>query len=336
MLILKWGVAGAGRISHDFVNATQTYPSSSHEFVAVAARSQSSADKFAKDHGIPKSYEGYEALAQDKDVDIVYVGNLNPQHFETTKLMLNHGKHVLCEKPLTLNEKQTRKLYEIAQEKKLFLMEAVWSRCFPAYLEARRLMDSGEIGEVLFASVNFGFPLQNVDRVKSKTLGGGAILDLGVYILQFQQFAFRGLKPIKISVNGHLNSCGTDESCGAVLTYPGGKMAIVSASARVALPPEGVIVGTDGILRFPDFWCPTELITPNGVKEYPLHQSAVPFLHKNSAGLAYEAEEARQCIEAGKIESSHITHEESIELARLMDILRKELGVVFPEDSQDF
>ncbi|XP_074029708.1 trans-1,2-dihydrobenzene-1,2-diol dehydrogenase [Leptinotarsa decemlineata] len=335
-MALRWGIAGAGRISHDFVTATQTYPDSDHKFVAVAARSQSSADKFAKDHGIPRSYEGYEGLALDKDVDIVYVGNLNTQHFETTKLMLDHGKHVLCEKPFTMNEKQTKKLYKISKEKNLFLMEAVWSRCFPAYLEVRRMIDAGEIGDVMFASVNFGHALQHVDRLTSKELGGGAILDLGVYILQFQQFVFRGLKPIKISVNGHLNSCGTDESCGAVITYPGGKMAVVSTSARIALPNEGIIVGTKGTLRLPLFWCPTQLVTPNGVKEFPLPQSPGPFLHRNSAGLCYQAEEARLCIKAGKIESSHITHEESVELARLMDLLRMEMGVVFPEDSQEF
>ncbi|KAG5897496.1 hypothetical protein JTB14_031118 [Gonioctena quinquepunctata] len=301
-MALRWGVAGAGRISHDFVTAVQTYPASDHRFVAVAARSKASADKFAKDHEIPNSYEGYEGLAKDKDVDIVYVGNLNTQHFETNKMMLEHGKHVLCEKPFTMNEKQTRRLYQIAKEKNLFLMEAVWSRCFPAYLEMKRLMDAGAIGDVMFASVHFGHALQHVERLTSLQLGGGAILDLGIYILQFQQYVFRGLKPIKIAVNGHLNSSGTDESVGVVITYPEGKMAVVSTSAR----------------------------------EYPLPRSPVPFLHHNSAGLRYQAEEARQCIRAGKIESHHMTHDESIELAKLMDLLRKEMGVVFPEDSMEF
>lgn len=135
----------------------------------------------------------------------------------------------------------------------------------------------------------------------SKQLGGGAILDLGCYILQFQQYVFRGLTPLKITVDGHLNSSGTDESCGVIFKYPNGKMAIVSTSARVKLPNEAIVVGTKGILRLPDYWCPTKLITPSGVKEWPLPQSSVPFLHHNSAGLRYEAEEARQCILAGKL-----------------------------------
>lgn len=133
-------------------------------------------------------------------------------------------------------------------------------------------------------------------------MGGGAILDLGVYMLQFQQFVFRGLKPIKVVATGHLNKCGTDESCGAVITYPDGKMAMVSTSARVLLTNEGVIVGTKGIIKLPKFWCPTELIMPNGeVKTYALPDSKVPFLHTNSAGLCYQAEAARQCIARGEL-----------------------------------
>lgn len=98
-------------------------------------------------------------------VDIVYVGNLNTQHFETAKMMLEQSKHVLCEKPLTMNEKQTRRLIQIAKEKNLFIMEALWSRCFPAYIEMKRMIDSGEIGEILFASVHFGLAIQHVERL---------------------------------------------------------------------------------------------------------------------------------------------------------------------------
>ncbi|KAJ8924867.1 hypothetical protein NQ315_001022 [Exocentrus adspersus] len=332
-MALRWGIAGAGRISHDFVAALTVLPTSDHQVVAVAAGSKVRASQFAWDHDIPRSYEGYEGLARDAEVDIVYVGNLNTQHFDTTKLMLENRKHVLCEKPFTLNEKQTRKLVQIARERKLFLMEAVWSRCFPAYKEMRRLVDAGV---VLFASVHFGHALQHVERLTALRMGGGAILDLGVYILQFQQYAFRGLKPEKIVVNGHLNDSGTDESCGAVITYPDGKLAIVSTSARVSLPNEGIVVGTKGILRLPDFWCPDKLVTPFGVVEFPLPETEEQvFFHKNSVGLAYEGEEARQCILAGKLESPCIPHEESIELARLMDYLRKEMGVAYPEDFQD-
>lgn len=171
---------------------------------------------------------------------------------------------------------------------------------------------------------------------RSMELGAGAILDLGVYMLQFQQFVFRGLTPLKIVTTGHLNASGSDESAGAVITYPGGKMAVVSTSARVVLPNEAVVVGTKGTLRIPQFWCPTTLISPEKTYTFPLPTSKVPFLHTNSAGLQYQALEARKCILAGKIECAQMTHNESIGLARLMDTMRREVGVVFPEDSQHF
>nr|CAI5868715.1 unnamed protein product [Callosobruchus analis] len=294
-MVLRWGIAGAGRISHDFVTAVQSAYPKDHKVVAVAARSEDGATVFAKEHQIPKAYGGYEKLAMDHDVDIVYVGNLNTQHFSTCKMMLEQGNHVLCEKPFMMNEKQTRRLIKLARSRKLFIMEAVWSRCFPVYHEAKRMMDSGEIGDVLFAAVHFGHALQHVERHTSMQMGGGAILDLGVYVLQFQQYVFRNLKPLNVAVNG-----------------------------------------TKGTLKIPDFWCPTRLITPTAVKEYPLPRSEKPYLHHNSAGLCYQAEEARKCIISGQIECPHMTHAETIELARLMDLLRKEIGVIFPEDSQEF
>lgn len=335
-MALKWGVAGAGRISHDFVTSIQTLPNTQHRVVAVAAQNKERALKFAQEHNILKGYNEYEKLGEDGEIDIVYVGNLNTQHYEVCKMLMEFGKNILCEKPLVMNEKQAKSLVRIAKDNNVFLMEAVWSRCFPAYKKMKEIIDSGEIGDVMFCSINFGHALQHVDRLTSLQLGGGAILDLGIYILQFQQYVFRGLKPVDIAITGHLNSSGTDESAGAIITYPGGKMAVVTTSARVALPNEGVVVGTKGTLKLPLFWCPTELITPEKTYRWPLHESPVPYLHVNSAGLAYQAEEARVCIKNGLLENPSMTPEESIEIARLMDLMRKKLGVVFPEDSQEF
>ncbi|KAJ8968865.1 hypothetical protein NQ317_016073 [Molorchus minor] len=208
-----------------------------------------------------------------------------------------------------MNEKQTRKLIEIARQKNLFLMEAIWSRCFPVYKELRRIIESGEIGEVMEVAVQLGFPMSNVERIRSKELGGGVILDLGVYALQFQQFVFRGLKPNKVVATGHLNEEGIDLSASAIITYPGSKTAVVSISSLVQLSSEGIVYGTKGTIKVNEI---------------------------NSAGLAYQADEARKCIREGKIECEHITHEETIQLAQLMDKLRQELGVVFPVDSESY
>ncbi|KAG5890065.1 hypothetical protein JTB14_003630 [Gonioctena quinquepunctata] len=334
--VAKWGIAGSGKISSDFVASLKGLPSCQHEVVAIAARSQGSANKFAKTHNIPSAYEGYEKLAKDPNIDIVYVGILNPQHYEVSKQMLENGKHVLCEKPFTLNETQTRKLIELGEEKKLFLMEAVWSRCFPAYRELKKILDSGKIGEVIQVMAEFGFDIKDVDRIKSKQLGGGTILDLGVYVLQFQQFVFRGLKPLKLIATGHLNEEGVDISMAAIMTYPGGKTAVMSTSALLNLSNRATIYGTKGTIVVEKMWCPTTLEVNGELLEFPLLPNDSPFDHINSSGLAYQAAEARKCILEGKIESPQIPHEETIQLAQWMDKLRKELGVVYSTDNKPF
>ena len=217
-MALRWGIAGCGKISSDFVNALSTLDPKKHKVVAVAARNIENADKFARTFSVPTCYEGYFHLALNKEVDVVYIGVLNPQHFEVSKMMLEHGKHVLCEKPFTMNRKHTEELIALARKKKLFILEAVWSRYFPVYQQLREIIDSGMIGEVKHVEISFGFNLE-VERVKKKELGGGGILDLGIYVLQFQQFCFRGLTPNKILATGILNSFGTDDSSSAIISY---------------------------------------------------------------------------------------------------------------------
>lgn len=162
---LKWGIASAGKISHDFATAIETLPATDHKIVAVAAREVSRAKEFAKLHEIPIAYGSYLELANDKDIEVVYVGTLNPQHYEISSLMLQKGKHVLCEKPLCMNEKQSKQLIDLAKEKNLFLMEAIWSRFFPSYIHIRNAIKSGALGNITKVKVDFGFPLEDVDRL---------------------------------------------------------------------------------------------------------------------------------------------------------------------------
>jgi len=340
-MALRWGIVGSGKISHDFVCATQTHPSDKHQIVGIAARALSSAKEFADSHGIPKAFEGYQALAKDKDIDIAYIGLLNPQHLAISKLMLDHGKHVLCEKPLTINKREAEELLAYAKEKNLFLMEAVWSRCFPVYEEMRKLIDNGTIGDVLQVSVDFGFPLEHVDRLNVKELGGSAILDIGVYILQFSQYAHRGLKPTSVKSWGHLNKHQTDDRAGAIITYPDGRFSMLSINACAQLSNTAHVYGTKGMITIPWFWCPTSLtLTPTGGSTFPektfnydLPSTTAKFNYGNSAGLAYEAEEVRICIQKGLLESPKLTHADSLELAELMDTMRKSAGNVFPQDA---
>ncbi|XP_022919777.1 trans-1,2-dihydrobenzene-1,2-diol dehydrogenase-like [Onthophagus taurus] len=331
-MALRWGIASAGRISHDFVAALKTLPADEHEVVAVAARNHENSLEFAKTHGIQKAYEGYLDLATDVSVDVVYIGTINTQHLYLTKLMLEHGKHVLCEKPLTINSTQTKELIEYAKSKNLFLMEAIWSRCFPVYKELTHQLKMGTIGDVLYVNVTFGVPIDKVPRVSLKKMGGGGILDIGIYTLQFVQYIYRGVKPLKVCATGHLNSQEVDEMANGLLLYPDGKSAVVSCCTKTLYPNEAVVVGTKGQIVIPTFWCPSKLITPEKTFEYEIPKPGVQLNFQNSGGLAYEADEVRRCIKAGLIESPMLPHSESIELSEMMDSFRNDLGVIYPED----
>ncbi|XP_008557626.1 trans-1,2-dihydrobenzene-1,2-diol dehydrogenase [Microplitis demolitor] len=328
----RWGIAGAGKISHDFTNATATLPKNEHEVVAVAARDLNRANDFAKLHHIKKAYGSYAELAKDPDVEIVYVGTLNPQHLEVAKMMLSHGKHVLCEKPLTMNLKQTKELISFARSKGLFLMEAIWSRCFPVYQAVKDAIKAGEIGDVKQVIVSFGFAMEHVDRLNMKELGGGTILDLGVYTLQLAQFIYDGEKPINVKAGGFLNADGVDTSTSATLLYKNNRTATVMTHSVVTLPNEAVIIGTEGVIKIPTFWCPVTAELPSGKIKFDLPKAPLPFNFINSAGLRYEAMEARACLQKGLKESPKVSHAESLLIAELEDELRRQIGVVYPQD----
>lgn len=165
-MALKWGIVSAGSIAHDFVNALGTLNEDDHQVVAVAARDLNRAKEFAQRFKIANAYGTYLQLAQDPSVDIAYIGNLIPQHLEVAKLMLDHGKHILVEKPLCLNEKQVRELVSYAKQKKLFSMEAIWSRFFPSYQYIRQQINDGKLGDIISVDAAFGdAALLNLDRL---------------------------------------------------------------------------------------------------------------------------------------------------------------------------
>ncbi|XP_015110717.1 trans-1,2-dihydrobenzene-1,2-diol dehydrogenase [Diachasma alloeum] len=328
----RWGIASAGKIAHDFTTALATLPNSEHQVVAIAARDVTRAEKFAQLHNIPKYYGNYEQLAKDSNVEIVYIGVQNPQHLEVTKLMLENGKHVLCEKPLTLNVKQSTDLINFAKQKELFLMEAIWSRCFPLYQRVKKEIETGTIGDVKQVIVSFGFRMPDVERLSNKAQGGGTILDLGVYTVQFSQFIYDGEHPVSIKASGFLNNDGVDQSMSATLLYSNNRTATIVTHALVGLPNEAHVIGTKGTIKIPQFWCPVKIELPSGTIEHPLPEAPHEFNFVNSAGLRFEAMEARECIKAGLKESTKISHAESLRIAEIEDELRRQIGVVYPQD----
>ena len=193
----RWGIASAGLISHDFSNALSIYPDQ-HTVVAVAARSLDRAREFANRFGVKNAHGSYEALAADPDVEVVYVGSINTEHVKLCKMMLAAGKHVLCEKPLGLNVRETKEIVEAAKKNEVFLMEAIWSRFVPSYVKVREDIERGVIGDVLHSEALFAVPIDKVDRILNKEKGGGSVLDIGIYCVNWAQFVHGSKKPKKV------------------------------------------------------------------------------------------------------------------------------------------
>lgn len=340
MAPLHWGIVTVGKISHDFVNALTSLPEGLHTVVAAAARNNiDDAKKFAEEHDIPK-YCSYEDLAKDKTIDVVYIGAINAKHYELSKLYLDHGKHVLCEKHLCVNFKQCDALLKKAKTKNLFLLEGIWSRFFPSYIFLREQIGSGALGEIKKVDVQFGFEnLAESEKVRygpdAKNLGGGTILDLGVYAIQVALWAFDDA-PTSIEATAKIGPTGVDYGFKATLKFPNDGIANLQTSAEVGLSNIAVIEGTKGTIELHNFWCPTKIVKNGKAREWPLPTARWEFVLLNSCGFRYEAEEVRLCIQGGKLESASVSHEESRRIAKIQDAIREQIGVKMPEDEMKF
>lgn len=328
---LRWGICSAGKISHDFVVGLKTLPAANHIVKAVAARSLESAQAFARKHAIESSYGSYEELARDKEVDVVYIGTIHPAHLACAKLMIEAGKPVLCEKPLTMNARDTSSLVQLAREKKIFLMEAVWTRFFPVMVELRRIIASQEIGEVRYVNITFSFrPDKSIPRLEEPELGGGAVLDVGVYVINVASMIFGGEKPIEVHARGELTPKGVDQLVAMTLVYSGGRVAQLTCGTAYNLPCQAVICGRKGEVTIPKpFWCPTELVTPTGTKVFPLPTPYQPTNFAKSEGMCYQAEAVRHCLAQGMTECDVMSLDNTQLVADIMDEVMKQVGVVY-------
>ncbi|XP_038208271.1 trans-1,2-dihydrobenzene-1,2-diol dehydrogenase-like isoform X2 [Zerene cesonia] len=327
-LQLRWGIVGVGMITHDFLTAMASMSPEQHRVVAIAGKDLDRVHRLATLHKIATAYEGYESLAHDTSVDIVFVSVLNLQHFEITKLMLENGKHVLCEKPMGMCYKQTKSLVDLAREKKLFLLEGMWSRFFPAYDALDKHISAGGLGDIYHINIQFGVEISDLERNLMKDLGGGAVLDLGVYMLQFLQFIYKE-PPTDIMCTGHISKAGVDESVSCALKYTDGRTATIAAQTRATLTNRAEITGTKGTIAMDYFWCPTVLhISAANSTEWTLPKGKFKFNFHNSAGLGYQIQECWNCINEGLLESPKMSLDESILLAKLMDTMRTQIGVI--------
>ncbi|PRP86115.1 trans-1,2-dihydrobenzene-1,2-diol dehydrogenase-like [Planoprotostelium fungivorum] len=345
--ITRFGILGSGKIATDFCTAL-SYLAGDVKAVAVAARALDSAKDFASKFDIPRAYGSYEELTKDPEVDVIYISVLHPWHYNTALMCLQNGKGILCEKPLTMNAKQLEHLISVARERKLFFMEAMWTRYFPYSMRLRELIKEGIIGDVKLFQVNFCLPPIDdaTHRVNDPKLGGGALLDIGIYTIAFSQMVFEGRVPVKTNVQSQMNSLGADVFDHIVLEYDQGEKSIHTLSMVSPSENHAIISGTRGYIKVDaPFNCSTgftaHVITEDGTNttqryDYPL-PPVIPgtsFYFPNGVGMVHEARYVHKLIQSGKIESDQETLEESLDIMKILDELRRQMGLVYEADSQ--
>jgi len=321
---IRFGILGTGFIAQQFAGDLRHAVGAS--LAAVGSRSQEGADDFGEVFAIPNRHASYEALAADPTVDVVYIATPHPFHCPNTLMCLGAGKAVICEKPFALNEAEAREMFDAARQHDLFLMEGMWTYCFPAIRKIKELIDSGAIGEprMMMGAFCWRSEWDESTAVLNRQLGGGALLDVGVYPISVAHLVFGG-EPETIQAAVHIGATGVDEQNGIVMTYADGGMALIASAVRTSMPEELVISGTDAQIRIPEpFYRPNRIEVIRG-EEIEQLDFAYPGM-----GMQYEAQEVVDCLRAGKRESDLIPHEGSLAVMRTMDRVREQCGLRYP------
>ncbi len=325
---VKWGIIGPGRIAGHFARDLKL--AGSAELYAVGSRSAERAKEFAEAHGVEKAYGSYEELAADPEVDIVYIATPHPQHRDNALMCIENGKAVLCEKPFTVNARETAQIIKAARERGVFVMEAMWTRFLPTIRRVRSWIDEGAIGTVKMLHASFGFkaPWNPEGRMLNKELGGGAVLDAGIYTTSFASFVFGG-QPARIESAVRIGSTGVDEWFSALLDYGDDRMALIADAVQLPLRTEAVICGTGGRIDIPKFFA------AKSATLYGADGTEQTFTdHGEGRGMFHEANEAMRCLREGLTESPGIPIGETLAIMKTLDALRKPWGIVFPADQE--
>lgn len=323
----RWGILAPGTIAHKFAAGVQALPDA--ELAAVGSRTLDKAKEFAGRYKIPRAYGSYAELAADPEVDAIYIASPNQLHMEHTLLCLEHGRPVLCEKPFAGNVTQAEAMIGCARSHRLFLMEAMWTRFLPIMGVVSAWLEQGRIGEIRRLECDFSFRCNGnpASRLMNPALGGGGLLDVGVYALAFASWVFGGLPP-RVASLAEVGQTGVDEQAGILLLYPRGEMAVLTCGVRTQGTISARITGTEGSIEIPiPFYKAQEAVLKTAQTEV---RERRPFL---ASGYEYEAMEVARCVRAGELESPVVPLDESLMLSGFMTGLRTEWGVRYPFDA---
>jgi predicted dehydrogenase len=319
----RWGIMGAGKIADKFCTALMVTEGA--EVYAVASRDMDKAKDYAVRYNAVATYNNYEDLVNDQNVDIIYIATPHSFHYEQTLLCLQHNKPVLCEKPMSLSTKQTTEMIAAAAEKKLFLMEGMWTACMPFMEKILSLIEEDAIGQPQYIHADFGFtaPFDPAGRLFKKALGGGSVLDVGIYPIFLATIIFG--KPSLIQSVSKLTTTGVDEYANMVLQYPGGQTAHLLSSISFNTALEAEIIGTKGRIKIdnPCFKATDfTLILNDGTSEH----FSMPH-HSN--GFEHQIKEVMHCLDNGLLQSSKVPHQLTITVSKIMEEVLKQAGVVY-------
>jgi len=321
---IKWGIIGLGNIAHQFAKDLMLVEEA--ELVAVASRNLDKAQEFAANYDCKKAYGSYDAIINDADVDILYIATPHHSHAALTIKALQNNNHVLCEKPIALNYNDALQMIQASKENNTFFMEAFWTRFNPSFREAFSKIKNGEIGEVKYINADFAFCAEKLggdgNRKTDVALGGGSLLDIGVYPL-FLSYMLLGT-PAEILAKSNFHKTGADLQTSMILQYDNAQ-AILHSSFVSTSNMKATINGTEGRINLNALWHEAQsyTLTKNNHKvEYLL-----PTIGK---GFTYEIEECHQCIKENQIESLLWSHQNSLELIKMVDEVRDQIGLEYP------
>jgi len=321
---IHWGILGTGAIAKKFATALQSLPEA--RLVAVGSRTKVKADEFGAEYKVPHRHGSYESLVNDAEADAVYVATPHSCHKENALAALTAGKPVLVEKPFTINAIEAESVIKLARTKKLLLMEAMWTRYLPLYAKLRQMLAEGVIGEVRMLTSDFGFKARpdSNRRLFEPALGGGALLDVGVYSVSLASMILGS--PSQVTGAAQLGPTGVDEQSAMVLTHRDGQLAVLWCAITVDTPQEASLMGTNGRIRIhAPFWKATTMtLTRQGRKEEEL---GLPF---TGNGYQCEAAEFMSCLRADKLESAVMPLAETVAIMKTLDTLRAQWGLKYP------
>ncbi|MDR1867174.1 MAG: Gfo/Idh/MocA family oxidoreductase [Treponema sp.] len=324
---MNWALIGTGGISNSF--ATALHNTEGAMLKAVLSRSTDYAMRFAHQHEVEKTYTDYEALLNDPTIDIIYIGTPHTTHKEFAIPALKAKKAVLCEKPISINAQEAKEMINVAREEHVFLMEAMWTRFVPPIVKVREWLSAGRIGELKMVQANFGFRAawEPSSRLLNKHLGGGALLDAGVYPISLASMVFGSHQPEKIVSSLYRGETGVDEECACILSYGGPRLANLATALRTRLTNDSWIYGTQGHIFVPNF-----VFARNAhlvIEKTSYEDFKGDFIGN---GYNYEAESVMCCLREGKIENEIMPLDESLIIMQIMDTIRIQNNFYYPKE----